>query len=108
MSFGRRDRSGVLQRRDQRECRLGPAILIDSVGLQAIEAGSAFGIPEWCPGVVGTKEPADREPQAIVPVGISGDLKGASTCVSHRRGLDRLLVEHRWPVARPGAVGPGG
>ena len=80
-----------LQGGDERERRLGATVLIGPVGLQAVEARPAFGIPERGAGVVDAEEPADREAKAIVPVRISGDPMGAgaradgSGCGTRRR-----------------------
>ena len=52
-------RAGVLQRRDQRQRRLGTLVEVDAVGLEAVEAGAALGIAHRHADVVDAEEPVD-------------------------------------------------
>ena len=93
--------SGVLQRRDQGQCRLRALVAVDPVGVQAVESATGLGVPHELAGVVVAGEPGRGSPDSVGPSSGGVDGGGARARVGKTRHLDRLLIERR-ADGRPG------
>ena len=49
----------MLERRDQRERRLGALVAVDAVDVEAVVPSAAFEVADRDPDIVGAEEPAD-------------------------------------------------
>ena len=102
-------RSGVLQRGDQGQRRLG-ALVAGSRRRRAVRRSRRrrSGSHITAPASLAPRNQPTRQLDTIAPGRVAGDGVGAGAGVGHGRHLDRLLVEHRWSVVRSGAADGGG